>query len=275
MLKVFVDSGSSIKIEEQEKYNVELAPLRFLMGDVEYEDGTDLSIDQFYKLFLEEGCFPKTSLPNLESLKERVEKYTNNGDDVIFLTISSGISGTYSAIKQLFDGNDHVRVVDTKSAVGGIRILVREINKNRDLSLDELEEKLNKIIPRIKIMAIPETLTYLMKGGRLSKKDWLLGSMLNIKPIIGIIGGYVKVVDKKIGLKKAMMYLTEALKKFSCDKRYPIVPSYTYNKSNLDKLIEMTDKEYHDSMIEYDNLDPAIACHWGPNAFGYIFVSEE
>ena len=51
MLKVFVDSGSSIKIEEQEKYNVEIAPLRFLMGDTEYEDGKDLSIDQFYKLF--------------------------------------------------------------------------------------------------------------------------------------------------------------------------------------------------------------------------------
>ena len=275
MLKVFVDSGSSIKIEEQEKYDVEIAPLRFLMGDTEYEDGKDLSIDQFYKLFLEEDCFPKTSLPNLETLKDRVEKYTNNGDDVIFLTISSGISGTYSAIKQLFEGNDRVRVIDTKSAVGGIRILIREINKNRDLSLDELEDKLNKIIPRIRIMAIPETLNYLMKGGRLSKTEWLIGSMLKIKPIIGIVGGYVKVVEKKIGLKKAMAYLAEALKKFSCDKRYPIVPSYTYNKNNLDELIEMTDPEYRDAMIEYDNLDPAIACHWGPNAFGYIFVSEE
>lgn len=275
MLRVFVDSGSSIKVKEQEKYGVEIAPLRYLMGDVEYEDGKDLSLDKFYKLFLEENYFPKTSLPNLDTLKQRVENYTNAGDDVIFLTISSGISGTYSAIKSLFEDNNKVKVIDTKSAVGGIRILVREINKYKEESLDQLEVRLNKLIPRIRILAIPETLNYLLKGGRLSKKEWLFGTMLNIKPIIGIIEGAVKVVDKKIGIKKAMAYLAEALKKFACDKKYPIVPSYTYNKENLDKLIEMTDKEYHSSMIEYDNLDPAIACHWGPNAFGYIFVSEE
>jgi DegV family protein with EDD domain len=245
------------------------------MGEREYEDGKDLSIDDFYKLFLEEDCFPKTSLPNLDSLKQRVDKFTSAGDDVIFLTISSGISGTYSAIKTLFDDNNKVRVIDTKSAVGGIKILVKEINKHKDESLDEIETRLNKLIPRIKILAIPETLNYLLKGGRLSKKEWLFGTMLNIKPIIGIINGGVKVIDKKIGLKKAMAYLTEALKKLACDVRYPIVPSYTYNKENLDQLISMTDKEYHSAMIEYDNLDPAIACHWGPNAFGYIFVGKE
>jgi DegV family protein with EDD domain len=159
-------------------------------------------------------------------------------------------------------------------AGAGIVLALNLLDK-KEAEANEIEEKLNKIIPRIKILAIPETLNYLLKGGRLSKTEWLFGSMLNIKPIIGIIGGYVKVVDKKFGLKKAMAYLAEALKKFSCDKNYPIVPSYTYNKDNLDKLIEMTDSEYHASMIEYDNLDPAIACHWGPNAFGYIFVSEE
>ena len=63
------------------------------------------------------------------------------------------------------------------------------------------------------------------------------------------------------------------LKKFNCDTSYPIVPSYTYNSKNLDTLIEMTDEKYKPHMTEYDNLDPAIACHWGPNAFGYIFVS--
>lgn len=275
MLRVFVDSGSSIKLDEQEKYGVEIVPLRYLMGDTEYQDGVDISIEQFYDKLINENLFPKTSLPNLETLRERVLKYTDAGDDVIILTISSGISGTYSAIHQLFEDNSHVRVFDTKSAVGGIRILVTEINKCRDSSLDEIEDRLNKIIPRIKILAIPETLNYLMKGGRLSKKDWLLGSMLNIKPIIGIVNGMVKVIDKKIGLRKAMAYLVESLKKLKCDIKYPIVPSYTFSKDNLEKLIEMTDKEYHEAMIEHDNLDPVIACHWGPNAFGYIFVSKE
>jgi len=63
------------------------------------------------------------------------------------------------------------------------------------------------------------------------------------------------------------------LEKCECDPSYPIVPSYTYNSDNLDTLIGMTNEKYRKQMIAYDNLDPAIACHWGPNAFGYIFVA--
>lgn len=274
MIKVFVDSGSSIKQDEKEKYDVEIIPLRYLMGDTEYLDGIDLTIDEFYKKLIDEKLFPKTSLPSLVEVEKRVNEITANGDDVIIITISSGISGTYNAFKQLFEGNKKVAVVDSLSAVGGIRILVGEINKYRNESLEFVVEKIEKLIPKIKIVATPENLNYLLKGGRLSKKEWLLGSVLNIKPVISIIQGKVKVIAKKIGLKNAISYIANALKNMKCNKNYPIVPSYTYKKDNLNKVIELTDKEYHAQMIEADNLDPVIACHWGPNAFGYIFVGD-
>lgn len=275
MLRIIVDSGSSIKQDEKEKYNVDIIPLRYMMGDEEYLDGIDLSIDEFYKLLIEHKHFPKTSLPNLEELKAMVDGYVSAGDDVIVVTISSKISGTHSAISKMFEEYKTVRVVDSLSAVGGIKLIVKEINKMRDKSLDEIVERLEKFIPRIRIFAIPETLHYLLKGGRLSKKEWLLGTMLNIKPIITIKEGFVKVASKAIGIKKAMKTVVELLKKHKCDKNYAIIPSYTYNKENLDKLLEMTDDEYKSQMIEYDNLDPVIASHWGPNAFGYIFVGDE
>ena len=275
MLRIIVDSGSSIKQEEKEKYGVEIAPLRYMMGDDEYQDGIDLSIDEFYKLLIEKKYFPKTSLPNLEELKQMVDNFTGAGDDVIIVTISSAISGTFSVFSQMFEDYKNVRVIDSKSAVGGIKIIVKEINKMKDKSLDEIEEVLNKLIPRIRIFAIPETLQYLLRGGRLSKKEWLLGTMLNIKPIITIKNGIVKVASKAIGIKKAMRAVVESLRSHKCDKNYPIVPSFTYNKENLDKLVEMTCDEYKNQMIEYDNLDPVIASNWGPNAFCYIFVGEE
>ncbi len=272
MLRLLVDSGSSIKQEEAEKYNIELVPLKILIGETEYSDGVDLPMDLFYKKLIEDKIFPKTSLPNLGDLEERVTKYTEAGDEVIILTISSEISGAHNAIKNLFAENNKVKVIDSRMAVGGMRLIVDEINRYRDHSLDEIEERVKKIIPRIKIMAIPETLEYLFRGGRLSKKDWILGSILKIKPIIGFIGGKVKVLTKKIGLKMGMSYIANALKEFKCDENYDIIASYTYDKSNLDKLIEMTDEKYKKQIRVYDELDPAIACHWGPRAFGYIFV---
>jgi len=72
-----------------------------------------------------------------------------------------------------------------------------------------------------------------------------------------------------------MKYITQSLVDDGCDENYPIVPSYTYTDTNLKALIKMTDAKYHKQMIEFDNLDPAIACHWGPNAFGFIYVTKE
>lgn len=275
MIKVFVDSGSSIKQEEKEKYGVEIIPLRFLMGDKEYKDGIDLSIDEFYNLLIDKKMFPKTSLPQLDEIEEKVLKETANGNDVIILTISSEISGTYNALKTMFEGKDKVYVVDTLSVIGGIRLLVEEINKYRDKPVDFVLNKVNDLIPKIRIIAIPETLDYLLKGGRLSKKEWLFGTVLNLKPIIAIIKGKVKVIAKKIGLNNAIKFITSALKDMKCSLEYPIIASYTKEKKNVERLINATEEKFKNLIKNFDNLDPVIACHWGPNAFGYVFVSEE
>ncbi len=274
MLRVFVDSGSSIKQHEKEKYNIEILPLKYTFGDEEYIDGINLSLDDFYKKLIDEKMFPKTSLPSLGEAEDIVNKYTAAGDDVLILTLSSGISGTYNTFKMLFEDNPHVLVVDSKSCVGGMRILVMEINKYRDNSLEFIEQKLKELIPKIRVVAVPDTLEYLYRGGRLSKGSFAVGSMLQVKPIIAIEDGGVKVLSKALGIKKAMKSLVDYLEIYNCDENYPIVPSYTYKKTNLDELVEMTDEKYKSQMIEYDNLAPAIACHWGPGAYGYIFVSK-
>ena len=275
MLRVYVDSGSSIKISEKEKYGVEIIPLRIMLGEKEYDDGVNLTMEEFYHQLIDKKLFPKTSLPSLQKYEDEINEYTKNGDDVIILTISSKISGTYNFIRLIFEDNPKVRVIDSYIAVGGIRLLVNEINKYRNETIDFIEEKVISLRSRIKVMAIPETLTYLFRGGRLSKTEWLVGSALHINPIITFKEGKVKVDAKKRGLRHGMQYIVESLKKLKCDKNHEIIASYTYSKNNLDRLISMTDEEYLTQIKVYDNLDPAIACHWGPNAFGYIFVMEE
>ena len=272
MIKIFVDSGSSIKKEEREVYGVEVLPLKITLGDVEYLDGENLSMDVFYKALIEDDLFPKTSLPALGEAEDRVKEYVDKGYDVIILTISSGISGTFETLKMLFDGNEHVRVIDSQTAVGGMKILVKEANKYLEQSLDFVEEKINALIPRIRVFAVPETLNYLHKGGRLSSASWVIGSLLRIKPIVEL-RKTVKVAGKAIGLKSAMKFLLDELGK--CDVEHPIIPSYTYSTENLNELVAKAKPEYQAVMQEIDNIDPAIAAHWGPNAFGFIFVEKQ
>lgn len=276
MRRIFVDSGSSIKVDELEKYNVELIPLKILIGEKEFfDDGIDLTIDKFYQLIEKEEEFPKTSLPRLDLVEERVNAYTNAGDEVIIITISSKISGENNALKLLFEDNKNVLVLDSKCAVGGIRLIVDFLNRNKDIPFNQIEKKVDEFIPKIQIMAIPETLRNLLRGGRLSKTEWLLGSILQIKPTIGFKDGKVKVLSKNRGIKKAMKEVVSMLEALDCDTSYDIIASYTYNKTNVDDLIQMTPDKYKEAIRVYDNLDPAIAVHWGPNAFGFVFVSKK
>lgn len=270
MIKIFVDSGSSITIEEKDVYGVEILPIRILLGDEEYLDGVNLSTDAFYAA-LENGCFPKTSLPSLYDAEQRVKQCVSEGYDVIVMTISSGISGTYNAVKNLFAGEDKVRVIDTETAVGGIKLLVKEANKYLDRSLDFVEQKIKELIPRIKVLAVPDTLEYLHKGGRLSKAGYVVGTLLKIKPIIEL-KHTVKLAGKVMGLNAAKRQLIASLA--TCDTEYPIIPSYTKDDGNLKDLISKTDEKYVKIMTEADNIDAAIAAHWGPGTFSYIFVEK-
>lgn len=272
MIKIFVDSASSIRKAEAEKLGIELISIRLLLNNIDYEDG-NLDIDSFYKVLLATKEFPKTSLPNLLNIEDRIREELDKGNEVLVITLSSKISGSNSAIKSLFDEDDKVYVYDSMAAVGAERILVYEALKYKDTkSMAEIIKILDDLRPRIVTAAIPETLEYLHRGGRLSKSEYLLGSVLHIKPVIGFKDGGVHLIAKKLGLNKAKAYLKEVLKE--ADLNYPIVPSYTYRNDNLEDVIKTLDEKTKASMIEEDNLSPSIATHWGPNAFGFIFVKK-
>lgn len=272
MLRIIVDSGSSIKQEEKDRYQVDILPIHVQIGEESFLDGVDLDINEFYERLGRTKEFPKTSLPSLEDAQNLAEHYTKAGDEVLFITISSEISGTYQALRMLFAENPKVTVFDSRMAVGGIRFLVEEARRYEQEPMEVIVDKLNRLIPRIVVAAIPETLDYLLAGGRLSRAEWMVGTLLSIKPVVGIQGGKVSVLAKKRGLKQSKNYIAELVKAEQCDPAYGIVASYTYDKKNIDEVVEMTDPKYREMITAYDNLIPSIACHWGPNAFGYIFV---
>ena len=112
-------------------------------------------------------------------------------------------------------------------------------------SLPSLEET-QKLVPRIVIAAMPETLDYLLAGRRLSKSSWMVGKLLSIIPIISFINCRVEVLLKKRGIKQC--------------------------KRTVVDMIRMLPEDYQNAISVYDDLCSSIACHWGPNAFGFIYV---
>jgi len=272
MRRIIVDSGSSIKRDEKELYEIDILPIQLMMGEDSFLDGVNLSTEEFYSRLKDSSQFPKTFLPSLEEAQKLVDLYTSQGDEVLIIALSSGISGTYQAFRMLFDEYENVEVFDSKLAVGGIRFLVEEAIKYKNESMKVVIDKLNQLLPRIVIAAVPETLDYLLAGGRLSKSSWMVGKLLSIIPIITFIDGKVEVLAKKRGLKQSKKALVELVQEHKADTSYGIIASYTYNKGNVDEIIQMLPDEYKNAVSVYDDLCSSIACHWGPNAFGFIYV---
>lgn len=275
MLRIFVDSGASLTTEERQRYGVDLLPVTVEMGDHTWLDGVDLPRDTFYRLLTHDRIFPKTALPAPAHALDLAERYLRQGDEVLILCLSSDLSGTCQSLSMLFADEPRVTVVDTRLAVGGIRFLVREARRWDSLPVADIVDKLQALIPRIRLLACPDTLDFLLAGGRLTKAAWMVGSMLQLRPVLCFREGSLAVAAKKRGTKQAMQYIAETLAAEGVDPHYGIVASYTGQRENLDKLLGMLPPALRQWVTEFDDVCPTIGCHWGPNGYGLVYVAKE
>lgn len=271
-----VDSSSGITKEEATTMGIEVFPLRFSFNEEEYLDGVDITSEAFYEKLITSGVFPKTSLPNLYQLEEQVKKYEKEGYMILIFPLSKEISGSYAAMQALFEDHINVKVIDGLTTVTGLRFLVEEALKYQDESLDVILQKLMSLRERIRIIAGIDTLEYLYRGGRLSKTSSVLGTIIGLKPIIGVTDGKVVVFSKRRGKKQAMQYIVDYIMNNSPDENYPIYGLYSKDKTNYDALYaSLVDTKIQQHIVSVDHIAPVIGCHIGPGGYGLAYVAKK
>ncbi len=285
MIKILIDSASDIDLEEAKNKGIEMIPMEVRFGEEQYLDGVNLSHKDFFEKLIESDQLPKTSQINEYHWNEEFEKLTSRGDQVIAITISSKLSGTYNSAKAAAENfTGKVFVIDSLSAAIGERILcdyaLRLIAKGE--SIEEIVRKLEEKKSQIQLIAVLDTLKYLRKGGRISPLVAFTGEMLSIKPVISIINGEVKLVGKAIGSKKSnnlLMQLVEKCGGIDFDMPYGIVYSGLsdeYLKKYLHDSEALWKKHIDDvkSIPSYMiGSGSTIGTHIGPNAIGVAFYA--
>ena len=279
-IKILVDSASDMTQEEAKKYGIEVIPLLVSFEDEEYQDGINLSSTQFYEKLIETDTLPKTSQITPYRFNEAYEKLTKNGDDLIVITISSKLSNTYNSACLAAQEFDNVYVIDSLTATAGEKILclyaLRLIKEG--LNIKDIVNKLNEVKNKIRILAVVGTLEYLKKGGRISKATAFAGELLNIKPVISVEDGVVKLVGKARGSKKANNLLNELIeKKGSIDFTMPYTTLYSgLSDLMLKKYIEDEKHLWEDNTdnIPICNVGSTIGTHVGPGAIGVVFFAK-
>lgn len=205
VIKLVIDSASYFDLEDTKRLGITLMPMEITFGDETYLDGVNLTHRKFFEKLIESAELPKTSQINSFRFEECFEELTSNGDDVLVITLSSKLSGTFNSAKQAakkFEGK--VYVVDSLNACIGERILceyaLRLIEKG--LNIEEIVKELENSKNKICVLGLLDTLKYLKKGGRISAVVAFTGEMFSIKPVVSIKNGEVKLVGKAMGIEK-------------------------------------------------------------------------
>ena len=278
MVRIITDSAADFTPRELERHKIICIPLTVMFGDTEYQENINLTKDRFYELLLSSENPPKTAQPSPQLLLDLFEDAVKAGDEALYITISSGISGTYqnAVMTAGMAESDRVFVVDGRNATGGQRQVVEYAVRLRDQgkTAAQIVRALEDVRERISLYACLDTLEYLYKGGRISQATYKLGTLANIKPIIHIDrSGHVQVPAKAMGMRKGMDFLCKRLDTLAQDPDFPLYVMYTNNRAAAEALalrLEAAGHPIHpDRIIQ---VGAAIGSHIGPDACGLVYI---
>ncbi len=281
MVQIITDSAADFNPDELEKLKITCIPLPVRFGQTEYYENVDLSKSRFFDLLLHSEEMPKTSQASPEILAKLFAAAHDRGEEALYITISSAISGTYQTACMTRDsmGCEGCYVVDSLNATGGQRLIVQHAVKLRDegKSAAEIIAGIEDIRGRIVLYACIDTLEYLYKGGRISHSAYRLGTMVNIKPIITVErDGSVGIPMKAMGMRRGMDALCKYLAQTDPDPDFPLYAMYTDTRSVAETLAQRMGEGGHpvtdDRIIQ---VGAAIGAHIGPNACGLVYVGKK
>lgn len=278
MVRIITDSAADISIKEAQELSLDIIPMKVNFGDEEYIDGITLSSQQFFEKLIESDTLPKTSQIPPFSFVEAFQKYPD--DDIICITISKKLSGSYNNALVTAREFKNVYVVDSSNVTVGENILVRYALKlaKENLSVKQIVDKLENKKKSIRLIGLLDTLKYLYKGGRISKVTAVFGDMLRIKPVVEIKDGKVGLIGKARGSKQGHNYLRTLLNNTNgIDFTLPVALAYSgLSDILLNKYIDDSSDLYPDQRILIKTqLGSTIGTHIGPGAIALAFFEKE
>lgn len=282
--EIITDSAANLPEDIINKYKLHVLSLVFYVKEQEYysyEDGKNTDLVPFYKMMREKENIT-TSLPNLDLAQEKVTKLLNEGKDILYIGFSSGLSGTYQAISMLLEQlkEDYperkIYYVDTYAAALGEGLLVTNAAKQRKegKTIEQVQEWLLNNRLRLCHWFTVDDLFFLQRGGRVSKSVAVVGSMLNIKPVLHVDDeGHLILMEKARGRKKSLDALLKHMQESITEEENEVIYiSHGDCQEDAEYVAKKIREQYPEKEILIHILDPVIGAHSGPGTVALFFL---
>ncbi len=275
MVKIVTDSTSDIPKELIEKHGIQVIPLTIFFGDEAYKDGIDLTPETFIDKLKSAKDLPTTSQPSPGDFAQLYRELTADGSEVVSLHISSGLSGTYQSAVLGADmlENGTVFPIDTRTATVGLAMLAVAAAKMAEAGEtgETISNRIHEMVTKHHLFLAVDTLEFLQKGGRIGRAQGLLGSLLNIKPLLRLVDGIVTPVEKIRGFNKALQRIVDvALSEIHEGDKVEFGVAHIGNPRGVEFMVSRIKEKYPDSSIMITDGGPVIGAHVGPGTVGVV-----
>lgn len=276
-VRVVTDSTSDIPPEIAEELGIVVVPLHIHFGEETYEDGVTISKDEFYRRLTTEETLPKTSAPASGEFTDAYEALAGETGEIVSIHISNKLSATYqSALLGRDDvkADCRIEVIDTWQASIGLGVLAiraAEMAK-QGASLDEIAQDIRAAAERTQFFGVVDTLDYLHKGGRIGMAATLLGSILHVKPIIGLRNGLAHPIERVRGRAKALDRFCEMVAGYGTVSSVAL--AYTTDEEEMEMLATRLSQFFPGNRILRTQCGATLGTYLGPNTVCVALIQE-
>lgn len=281
MVKIATDSCCDLTLDQIKENDIAVLPLLVSLGEDDYFDGVDVKPEDIYEFVKENKQLPKTAARSTEDFKEFFEKLLEDGSEVIYTGIGSGLSCTFENARRAKEelGCDRLFVVDSKSLSTGIGLLLLYAKK---LALEgksgaDIVAQMQKQAEFNQASFVVNKLDYLHKGGRCSAMAKFGANLLKIKPRLELVDGKIENTGKYMGQFKSVLlkYVDDMLKANPNPKKDICFVTHTKTEQEIiDAVIaHIKSKNIFEQIVE-TTAGSTITCHCGENTLGVLFLTE-
>lgn len=280
---IVVDSACCLPPDLASRWNITLVPHELVIDGRPYRDGIDINPGVFYKMLREDRVVPTTAAPRPQEFLDGILTAGRIARNVLCITVSANFSvanrSALSAVETAGDKLSHcrVKVVDSRAAAGALGLIALAAARwaQEGDNLDQVAARLNRLIPRVNMLAFLDNFDYLNRSGRVSKIKAWTGSLLGVRPLTEMQGGQARLLERPRSRRRAVDRLVAIMKQRT--GRAPVVVNIMEADAAEDAL-EMRRRievEVNCRELFISQFTPVMGAHTGPGLLGVAFYVDE
>ena len=273
------DSTCDLSPELIEKYQVKILPIHITLEDKNYDDGVDINVEDIYTIYKERKVLPKTAALNMDEFINYTKPYIDAGNDVICMTIGSGLSTTFNNCRLAGMELEGLYPIDSQNLSTGFGQLVMAAGDRiaAGMPVEQIVAEVNELSQKVEASFIVDNLEFLHKGGRCSAVAMLGANVLKLKPCIEVSndGGKMGVSKKYRGTLERVLedYVKDRLnERTDIDTTRIFITHSGISQERIDLVKAAIEKYTHFDEVYVSRAGCTISCHCGPNTLGILFL---